>query len=98
MRWRGAARAMGGVAGAIGEIAVVRDVGVSGIESTVSIGDTETWRPTMSDEIENTETEVRKLLQKLAELRKRAPPVPVKNYVFRDLRGDVTPIWTVVLT
>jgi predicted dithiol-disulfide oxidoreductase (DUF899 family) len=44
----------------------------------------------MTDEIRKTEEEIGRLVQKLATLRKEAAPVAVKNYVLRDLEGDVT--------
>ena len=40
--------------------------------------------------IEETESEIMSLIGKLTELRKQATPVPVKNYKFRDLSGEVT--------
>ncbi len=41
-------------------------------------------------EIAETESELMRLSVKLAGLRKQAAPLPVKNYKFRDINGEVT--------
>src|SRR5215475_3894172 len=41
-------------------------------------------------EIEQLETEIQEKITRLNELRKSAPPVPVKNYEFKTLDGGVT--------
>src|SRR5216117_442016 len=44
----------------------------------------------MQNEIRKTEEEIRKLVDKLGQLRKENPPQPVKNHKFKTMTGEVS--------
>lgn len=44
----------------------------------------------IAKQIEQTRDEISKLISKLNQLQKEAPLVPVKNYSFKDLRGEIS--------
>lgn len=44
----------------------------------------------MSAEIQKTEQQISELIAKLHQLRKDAAPVEVKNYLFKDMNGEIT--------